>query len=480
MPPISLYWHDYETFGVDPRRDRPAQFAGVRTDEDLNAVEPPLVLYCQPARDMLPSPDACLVTGITPQKALQEGVPEAHFIAAIHAQMARPGTCALGYNTIRFDDEVTRNCLYRNFFDPYEREWRNGNSRWDIIDMVRLTAALRPEGIEWPRDEQDRPSFRLELLTAANGIGHEGAHDALADVYATIELARLIRRRQPRLYEFCWRHRGKREAAAQLMLGSFRPVLHVSEKYPAEQGCIAVVVALAPHPTNHNGVLVYDLSVEPGPLLELDAEAIRQRIFTRTADLPEGIGRVPLKTVHLNKCPIIGPLSVLRNGDAERLGIDLKRCDTHLQRIKRARDLAVKLEEVFRKPPQECPDEADPDLMLYGGGFFSDADRMKTARLREMTPDELAGLRPDFDDPRLPEMLFRYRARNFPQSLSPDEEARWEAFRRRRLTVPGCGASMVLQDYEARLFQLETGRELAENEREILESLKAYGREIFS
>lgn len=480
MPPISLYWHDYETFGVDPRRDRPAQFAGVRTDEDLNVAEPPLVLYCQPATDMLPSPDACLVTGITPQKAREEGVSEARFIAAIHAEMARPGTCGLGYNTLRFDDEVTRNCLYRNFFDPYEREWRNGNSRWDVIDMVRLTAALRPDGIEWPLDENGRPSFRLELLTAANGIGHEGAHDALADVYATIELARLIRRRQPKLYDFCWRHRGKREAAAQLRLGALQPVLHVSEKYPAEKGCIAVVAALAPHPANHNGVLVYDLGVEPSPLLELEAEAIRERIFTRTADLPEGTGRVPLKTVHLNKCPIIVPLSVLRSGDAERLGIDLGRCETHLQRIKRAPDLTAKLAAVFRKPSPESRDGEDPDLMLYEGGFFSDADRLKMARLREMSPDELAALKPDFDDPRLPEMLFRYRARNFPQFLSSEEMARWEAFRRRRLTVPDCGASITLQDYEARLCELETGGDLAGREREILESLWAYGREIIS
>lgn len=480
MSPVSLYWHDYETFGVDPRRDRPAQFAGVRTDEALNFVDDPLVLYCQPARDMLPSPEACLVTGITPQKAMREGVPEAHFIAAIHAQLARPGTCGLGYNTIRFDDEVTRHCLYRNFFDPYERERRSGNSRWDIIDMVRLAAALRPEGIEWPLDVHGRPSFRLELLTAVNGIGHEGAHDALADVYATIELARLIRRRQPKLYDFVWAHRGKREAAAQLKLGAFQPVLHVSEKYPAETGCIAVVVALARHPVNSNGVLVYDLGVDPEPLLELDAEAIRARIFTRTVELPSGVERVPVKTVHLNKCPVIVPLGVLRAEDARRLDIDLARCESHLQRIKNAPDLGAKLEDVFRSPSRVDGDGEDPDLMLYGGGFFSDADKLRMSRLRDMGPEELAKLKPDFDDPRLPEMLFRYRARNFPESLSGEEALRWEAFRRKRLTVAGSGASIVLKEYEERLCELETGRALSGRERAILESLRAWSREMIS
>ena len=198
MAETSLYWHDYETFGVDPRRDAPVQFAGIRTDVELNLVGDPLVIFCRPPTDRLPSPEACLVTGITPQQAMAEGVCEAEFISAIHAELSIPGTCGVGYNTLRFDDEVTRNCLYRNFFDPYEREWRNGNSRWDIIDMVRLTAALRPDGIEWPLDAEGKPSFRLELLTQVNGISHRGAHDALADVHATIDLARLIKKRQPK------------------------------------------------------------------------------------------------------------------------------------------------------------------------------------------------------------------------------------------------------------------------------------------
>ncbi|MGH8474260.1 MAG: exonuclease domain-containing protein, partial [Methylococcales bacterium] len=127
----TLYWHDYETFGTDPAWDRPAQFAGLRTGEDLEIIAEPLVLYCKPADDMLPNPEACLITGITPQLASRKGLPEADFIAAIHEQLAQPATCGAGYNSLRFDDEVTRNCLYRNFYDPYAREWQHGNSRWD-------------------------------------------------------------------------------------------------------------------------------------------------------------------------------------------------------------------------------------------------------------------------------------------------------------------------------------------------------------
>ena len=189
----TYYWHDYETFGIDPQRDRPVQFAGLRTDENFNIIDEPLVIFCKPTSDYLPNPDACLITGISPQLAYQKGVCEAEFIAQINKQMAQPHTCTLGYNTLRFDDEVTRHCLYRNFYDPYAREWQNGNSRWDMIDVVRAARALRPEGIHWPVDEQGIANIRLDQLTIANNIAHEAAHDALSDVYATINVAKLIK-----------------------------------------------------------------------------------------------------------------------------------------------------------------------------------------------------------------------------------------------------------------------------------------------
>jgi len=475
MADTHLYWHDYETFGVDPRRDAPVQFAGLRTDLDLNCVGDPLVVYCRPPLDRLPTPEACLVTGITPQWALAKGCREAEFIAAIHAELSKPGTCGVGYNTLRFDDEVTRNTLYRNFYDPYEREWKNGNSRWDIIDMVRLTAALRPEGIEWPLDDQGRPSFRLERLTQVNGISHSGAHDALADVQATLLLARLVKQRQPRLYDFIWRNRGKHEAAELLKFGRFEPVLHVSEKYPAERGCIAVVVALARHPTNQNEIAVFDLSADPTPLLALDAEEIRRRLFTRAADLPEGVTRIPVKTVHLNRCPVIVPLNTLRPVDAERLGLDLGVCRAHLDLLKPAQDLAAKLAAVFAKPTDRVEID-DPDLMIYSGGFFSNADKNKMTKLRGMSPAQLALAQLDFEDRRLPEMLFRYRARNWPETLSPEEQARWEQFRRESLTEKTARGGLVLPDYEERLAQLETQPGQGLKSQEILRQLREWGR----
>lgn len=474
----SLYWYDYETFGTDPRRDRPAQFGGIRTDLELNPIGEPVTLFCKPARDVLPVPEACLITGITPQLAAERGVTEAEFIARIHDQFLVPGTCVAGYNNIRFDDEVTRHCLYRNLFDPYEREWRNGNSRWDIIDMLRLTRALRPEGIEWPTDDSGRPSLRLDALTVANGIQHENAHDALADVWATIAIARLVRERQPKLFNFVFSNRGKREAFELLRFGAMQPVLHVSEKFAAERHCIAVVVALVKHPRNPNGIVVYDLSVDPTPLVTLSAEELRERLFTPVAKLPPGVERVPLKTVHVNKCPVIAPLSVLRPEDAERLQIDLSRCNRHLDLLKREWTLAKKIQEVMEFNGVEMVMD-DPDLMLYDG-FIGDADRATLKWLRSLSPDELSRAQPTFKDARLPELVFRYRARNFSETLSAEEAARWEAYRIRRLTVQGCGGSIVLSEYQARIDALETSPGLSAKDLEILASLRRYAQEIIS
>ena len=214
----SFYWHDYETWGAEPARDRAAQFAGLRTDLDFNPIGKPLVIYARPADDFLPQPGACMVTGISPQKAYEEGVPEADFFRFIHEEMSVPGTCSLGYNTLRFDDEVTRYGLYRNFYDPYEREWKNGNSRWDMIDVVRLTRALRPEGINWPQKEDGVTSFRLEDLTAANDIEHAGAHDALVDVTATIAVAKMVKQAQPKLFDYVFTNRNKQALAKMLNL----------------------------------------------------------------------------------------------------------------------------------------------------------------------------------------------------------------------------------------------------------------------
>ncbi len=467
MSKKTFYWYDYESFGLSPMNDRLAQFGGVRTDEDLNIIGDPLMIYCKPADDFFPSPTSCLITGITPQKALAEGLPEVEFIRQINEQFSEPNSCVLGYNNLRFDDEFTRHVLYRNLMDPYAREWQNGCNRWDLLDVVRMTRALRPEGIEWPVNDEGRPSVRLEDLTVANGIAHESAHDALSDVYATIAMAKLIKERQPKLFEYVYNNRSKNKLRELLNLREQKPVLHVSGMYPAEKGNMAMVVPVAEHPTNKNGVVVYDLSVDPADLINLGVKKIHERLFTRSDELPEGVERIPLKTVHINKCPVIAPFMTLDGKAAKKYGIDLNLCRQNLAVLQAAPGIAKKVQQVLSETKFEK--RTDPDQMLYGGGFFSPDDKSRMAQVHTMAPEELVGFEPPFDDSRLPEMLFRMRARNYPETLTTEEQQRWQAFRKERLN---------LEVYLAELDELRAAPERNDNERAILDELESYARKL--
>ena len=444
MPPHTFLWHDYETFGLNPRRDRPAQFAGIRTDAELNEIGEPLMIYCQPANDYLPDPASCLITGITPQHCLQHGVAEHAFAAHIEQALAQPGTIGVGYNTIRFDDEVTRHLFWRNLIDPYAREWQNECGRWDLLDVVRMVYALRPDGINWPLKEDGKPSFKLEDLTRANGLLHEAAHDALSDVRATIALARLIRTTKPKLFDFCLSLHKKARVSAELGLPATaqmaRPFLHVSGMFPAERGCLAVMFPLATHPANKNEVLAWDLAYDPSELPLLDVETLRLRLFSKSADLPEGVLRLPIKSVHLNKSPmVVRNLNTLSPEMAARWGVDKEVANRNAVIARSLPDMSTIWPQVFQRPAEAAPD-VDEDLY---SGFIDNADRRRLNQLREMSAAELAHSRMGFDDERLGELLFRYRARNFPETLGTEENERWEAHRVARLLEGEGGARNV-------------------------------------
>jgi exodeoxyribonuclease-1 len=447
-PPVSFLWHDYETFGADPMSDRPAQFAAQRTDAALEPIGEPVTWYCAPADDVLPHPEACLITGITPQEARDKGLRETDFAQRISDEMMQPGTCSAGFNSIRFDDLVTRNLLYRNLRDPYEREYRNGNSRWDLIDLVRMCYALRPEGIEWPFHEPGKPSFRLEDLSAANAIGHEGAHDALADVRATIGLARLVRAAQPRLFDWALQMRDQAQTAGLLDTVEPQPVLHTSSRIAAARGCTTLVLPLAVLPDRPKAVVVIDLAADPSPLLNEPPEVLHELVFTRAEDLPEEADRLPLKLVQTNHVPMLAPMATLRGVDTARIQLDPERCLEHARILLGALDeVGRKVTAVFSQPYEGPGDHSDPDRMIYSGGFFPDGDRHLMKKILAVPAGDLGGHLWSFQDPRLPLMLFRYRARNYPETLTADERKTWNRDRRARLIDNPGPAYFTVQEF---------------------------------
>jgi exodeoxyribonuclease I len=477
----SILWYDLETFGLEPRYDRIAQFASLRTDEALESLGDKTLLYCRPTPDYLPNPLSCLVHGITPQYASGAGLSDYDFARALRSAMCAPGTTSAGFNSLQFDDEFVRNLLYRNLFDPYEREWRNGNSRWDLIDLMRAARDLRPEGIVWPEDEEGRPIFTLVALARANGISHESAHDAMSDVAATIDLARLLRARQPKLYEWYWTHRTRDSLRPLVDLIDRTALVHTAAGYTSNRGCTTLVAPVAMDPENRNQLIAIDLRFDPSTIVGLEVEELRRRVFTKKAELDEE--RVPLTRIRLNRCPFLAPMSTMSEAAALRLGIDKAECLEHLKLIKGESELLQKMVAVFemRDPPVEID---DPELRLYSGSFFSDEDRATFDKAHERIAGEGAAsakaalYRLKFDDDRPAQLLRRLYARNFPETMGQPEKAKWRSFCASRLQLPPLPGAIDLAGYGKVISQrLEKGDTPA-REKGLLLELLAYKIEL--
>ena len=435
-----FFFYDLETSGLRPREDRIMQFAGQRTTLELEPIGDPVNILVKMTDDTLPSPGAIDVTGITPQQTLMDGVSEVEFCKYVQEEIFTSGTIAVGYNTVRFDDEFMRAMFWRNFYDPYEWEWQDSRSRWDMLDVVRLTRALRPEGIKWPFREDGAPTNRLELLTSLNGLEHEHAHDALSDVYATIAVARLIREKQPKLFEYLLKIRGKNEVRKLVNLDNKKPFVYASGRYSNEFNKATVAFPLTAG--RHGNVLVYDLRYDLEDLIK--SERVLPD-FSLPQLHPDGcsVGAFPspslahgifpiVKELCYNKCPAVAPLSVLNVDDGwEKIGLDLKTVNKNLDILLMHPEFAEQMRSEYENRP-EFPPAVEAETAIYDG-FLNERDRVKVAAVRNADANRLADFHPEFDDERLPELLLHYKGRNFPSALSEAEMEQYEAYRRKRL-----------------------------------------------
>ncbi|WP_395343038.1 exodeoxyribonuclease I [Ningiella sp. W23] len=470
----SILWHDYETWGVRPAYDFPVQFAAIRTDLDLNIIEKPLNYFCQIPNDYLPHPGACLVTGITPQQSLRDGSIEAEFAKQIYREISTPETCTAGYNSIKFDEEVTRHLLYRNFYPVYEREYSDGNSRWDIIDLVRAAYALRPEGINWPLYEDDRPCFKLEELSRANDLGHDKAHDALSDVYATIALAKLIKQKQPKLYEFYWQMRNKHKVTEWVNTESKQPFLMVSGYIPSSQGCCAWLMPVCQHPTNSNAILCINLSKDPSAILEHSVEALQD---------PEIISHLrehralPIMQLATNKVPFVAPAKMLTQASAERLGIDREQSLQNYHRLKQAPQLEEKCINFFTNQyPQDR--EMDLDAQLYARDFPSPADKKLMNEIRSASEHFLYSVYERLEPSLYRQQLFRYLGRNFPTVLGESDVQKWQRHRHERIVNGANGSCLSLSEFQQQIETLAMQYSQDNNKLSLLKQLEAYASSL--
>ena len=427
----TFFFYDLETSGLTARQDRIMQFAGQRTDMNLEPIGEPYNVLVALNDDTLPSPDALMVTGITPQKTVDEGYTEAQFARMLSEEIFTPDTIAVGFNNVRFDDEFIRHLLWRNFYDPYEWSWKDGRSRWDLLDVVRLTRALRPEGIEWPFDDKGEQTNRLELITQANGIAHENAHDALADVTALIDVTKLVKDKQPQLYEYLLKMRDKKQVQTLVNLDDKKPFVYASGRYDKEFAKTTVAFPLSSG--RHGAVIVYDLRYDPTPFVDLSADDLAAKIFaTWEQRQAEDFVSLPVKELQYNRCPAVAPLGVLEQGDGwQKISLDAKTVQKHQNILLSHPDFAEKLRGIFENKPafKKMP---DPEAQLYDG-FLNDRDRIRVEAVRNADERELADFHPEFQDERLVPLLLHYKARNFPRTLSQDELQQWESWRAQHL-----------------------------------------------
>lgn len=473
--PANYFFYDLETSGFDPKSARIMQFAGQRVDAGLSPIGEPVNILLKLTPDVLPDPDAVLVTGITPQATIADGITEAEFLKVFERDICQPETTFVGYNSVRFDDEFMRYLLYRNFCDAYEWQWCDGCSRWDLLDVVRMTRALRPAGITWPFATDGSPSNRLEYLTQVNGLDHENAHDALSDVWATIDVARLIKAKQPKLFEFLYGMRDKRKVAAVVDAG--QPFVYTSGAYPPEYEKTTVATRLAPL-SNHQGALVFDLRHDPTQFVDLTVKELTKLMTWQPRKAKHE--PFPVKALRYNRCPAIAPISVLDAASQKRLRIDMTAAEKHRRVLESNPDFATRVSEAYAsqamRPEQSAlmGNEHQVDSQLYDG-FLNENDKKGLKQVRRAIPDELSNFAGKFHDNRLNALLPLYKARNYPDVLSSTERLTWETFCAKRL-LDG-GQKSRLAKYFERLQILIDGSPAAEQQY-LLEELKLYGESI--
>ena len=444
----TFFFYDLETSGLNAREDRIMQFAGRRTNMDLTPIGKPYNMLVALSDDTLPNPDALMVTGITPQKTVDEGYSEAQFARILNDEIFTPDTIVVGFNNVRFDDEFIRHLLWRNFYDPYEWCWKDGRSRWDMLDVVRMTRALRSEGISWPLDDAGEPTNRLELITRENGIAHKNAHDAMSDVDALIDVTKLIRNKQPQLFEYLLKMRDKKEVVKLVNVDDKKPFVYSSGRYDKEFAKTTVALPLA---AGRNGnVVVYDLRYDPTPFIDLSESELAHKVYASWQERQaEDFVKLPAKELQPNRCPAVAPLGVLAHGGGwAKISLDAETIAKHQKILLAHPEFAEKLRTIFENKP-EFTRSPDPEAQLYDG-FLNDRDRLRAEAVRNASERELADFHPNFADKRLPGLLLHYKARNFPKTLSDDERAMWQTWRAARVQAQ-------LPKYMAALQRLAVG-----------------------
>lgn len=428
-------WHDYETSGINKALDRPVQFAAIKTDNYLKPTGEQWDFYCKLTNDIIPKASAMVLTRINPFYLEKEGLEEYEFAKKIFDIMIEPNTCSLGYNTIKFDDEVTRNLFYRNFFEIYDRENKNGNSRWDLIDLTRAFYAISPDGLKWPKKDDGTPDFKLENLAKENDLIQEQAHNALSDVRATLNLAQILRKNNKDLFDYIYLMKSK-ENIIQLMddnLKQYKLLGWVSSFVKANQGCLTFIQPFLKVKNFGEQYWCVDFTSSEeafNELIQNPKKCLLNKFKKQDDEISLGGA---LCQIRPNKSPIIIHPSKLKKVDWGRLGIsgdEIKQRYAKIQSFLKNEEWLKEINEAIYELPKIEP-YIDVEQKIYQGNFLSYDDKRRCSLIRGKK-EPIDKMWPKFSDERMSELLFRYKNRHSIETTEK-EKADWKEWVKKKL-----------------------------------------------
>ncbi|SHH63400.1 exodeoxyribonuclease I [Ferrimonas marina] len=481
--PDYYIWYDFEASTTEVDGIGVTQVALIVTDGNLNEIER-FEMKCRLGDDIIPHPGAVLVTGHTPQSLAE--FPSDYEVAEKTRELLLKydGACLAGYNSSNFDDEVMRRWMYRNLMPPYDHEWKMGRSRLDLLPVLRMVHALAPGVFKWPTKEVENPdgtigegvSFKLDQLSGLNGIEHENAHDALADVECLIKISQMIRERVPLVWEAALKCRDW--AYNNTIIDGGKPFLMTSP-YLNKTNYFGLFMNVASSGKKER--YVYNLMVDPAQFDGLSEQEIVDLIYSKKEDMPEGIERPGLTKVKTNGVPQVFPTR-LPTGEMVLSPETMSHCSLDGQAIRANAKALMERRKTWERVvtllmAKEFDPKPDwPDYDLYSGGFLS---RDETHRIEQALsrPIEERVAFAELDT-RVGRIVFLQIGRADPDLFNEEQREQWDRFVREKLSgsdkYPGYTIDQCVQD----IAQIKRERDLTEQQVAQLDDLLAYCKEI--
>jgi len=366
-------FHDYETLNIDNKTTqgaaKPIEYAGIITDIDLNEVpDGRHHKIIKPPIDVIGNPNAFLVHGVDPEMAEKVGVSEFEFAEWIGQLYGKDGTVIAGYNSIKFDSEVTRHTRFRNLLPSYTPEFENGNFQLDVMKVVMMAYSMSPGVLNFPKKDDGNDSLRLEDLTAANGIDHKDAHSALSDVEATINLAKLIKERNPQLWHYALWLTNKRNV--EPLLDKNEMLFYTDTTIGQKTRYTSVMHPLVVDSKIGSKYICIDLNSEDLDIVfDESPEKLNEYIFTSKQEQGSNYRATPFLNLTTNKAPIVIPASerAIKNM-SDDMGFDLERIQKNFSRIKKGgEEIKQKAQQTMASEGMEPPKSSAHRLYFLPG-----------------------------------------------------------------------------------------------------------------